>query len=35
MANYYIADLHIGHANVIKFDSRPFADLNEMHTAIA
>lgn len=32
--NYYISDLHIGHANAIKFDKRPFADLNEMHRAI-
>ena len=29
MSIFYIADLHIGHANVIKFDNRPFADLNE------
>ena len=34
MANYYIADLHIGHDNVIKFDQRPFANLAEMHDAI-
>lgn len=27
---YYIADLHFGHANVIKFDNRPFSDVNEM-----
>lgn len=32
--NYYISDLHIGHANIIKFDNRPFVDLNEMHEAI-
>ena len=32
--NYYISDLHIGHANVIRFDKRPFADLNEMHRTI-
>lgn len=31
---FYISDLHIGHANIIKFDERPFADLNEMHRAI-
>ena len=34
MANYYIADLHIAHVNIIQFDNRPFADLNEMHKAI-
>ena len=34
MAYYYIADLHIGHANILDFDSRPFANLNEMHQAI-
>lgn len=34
MANYYIADLHIAHANIIQFDNRPFADLNEMHKTI-
>ena len=34
MANFYIADLHIGHENVIKFDRRPFTDLTEMHNAI-
>lgn len=27
---YYISDLHFGHANVIKFDERPFADVDEM-----
>ena len=32
--NYYIADLHIGHANAIKFDGRPFADVNEMNNTI-
>ena len=34
MSIFYIADLHIGHANVIKFDNRPFANLNEMHNTI-
>ena len=27
---FYIADLHFGHANVIKFDNRPFTDADEM-----
>lgn len=26
----YIADLHFGHQSVINFDSRPFANVNEM-----
>lgn len=28
--NYYVSDLHFGHANVIRHDNRPFADLEEM-----
>ena len=28
--NYYLSDLHFGHANAIKFDARPFADVDEM-----
>lgn len=31
---YYISDLHLGHANVMEFDKRPFQTLDEMHTAI-
>lgn len=31
MANLYIADLHLGHTNVIKIDNRPFADVEEMN----
>lgn len=34
MANYYIADLHLGHANVIRFDNRPFENIDEMETEI-
>lgn len=32
--NYFISDLHIGHANAIKYDGRPFSDINEMNNAI-
>ena len=28
--NYYISDLHFDHKNVIRFDVRPFADVDEM-----
>ena len=28
--NLYISELHFGHANVIKFDNRPFSDVTEM-----
>lgn len=28
---FFTSDWHIGHANVIKFDNRPFRDLNHMH----
>ena len=28
--NYYIADLHFGHENVIRFDGRPFNSVEEM-----
>lgn len=27
--NYYIADLHFGHENVLAFDNRPFKDIEE------
>ena len=30
--NYYISDLHLSHANVIKFDSRPYDTIGEMET---
>ena len=32
--NRYISDLHLGHANVIKFDNRPFENLEDMHKTI-
>ncbi len=28
--NYYIADTHLGHENVLKFDNRPFSSVDEM-----
>ena len=27
---YYIADMHFGHKNVLRFDNRPFADTELM-----
>ena len=32
--NRYISDLHLGHANVIRFDNRPFENLEDMHKKI-
>ncbi len=31
---YYTADLHLGHANVIRHCGRPFADTDEMDAAL-
>lgn len=31
---YYIADTHFGHANIIKFDGRPFLNTQEMEQTI-
>lgn len=31
---YATSDWHIGHENVIKFDERPFRDLNHMHEVL-
>ena len=30
----YISDLHLGHANAIGFDNRPFADVTEMNETL-
>ena len=27
---YYIADMHFGHTNVLRFDNRPFPDTAQM-----
>lgn len=32
--NYYISDLHFGHANVLMYDNRPFSNCEEMETAL-
>lgn len=31
---YFIADLHIGHQNVLRLNNRPFRNLDEMHECI-
>lgn len=31
---FFTSDWHIGHANVLKFDERPFATIDEMHNAL-
>ena len=32
--DYYISDLHLGHANVIRWDKRPFDSIGEMHREV-
>lgn len=32
--NYYIADTHFGHTNILKFDNRPFESVKEMNEAL-
>ena len=32
--NYYIADTHFGHRNIINLDGRPFHDITEMKLAL-
>lgn len=32
--NYYISDLHLFHENAIKYDNRPFENLEQMHETI-
>ena len=31
---FFTSDWHMGHANSIKFDNRPFKDLDDMHKSI-
>lgn len=32
--NYYIADTHFGHSAILRFDHRPFADVQQMEEVI-
>lgn len=32
--NFYIADMHIDHKNILSYDNRPFFDMNDMLKAM-
>ena len=34
MRNYFTADCHFGHANIVKYCKRPFKDLDDMNETI-
>lgn len=34
MSVFFTSDLHIGHENVLRFDSRPFQSVEEMDSEI-
>lgn len=31
---FFMSDAHVGHKNIIRFDGRPFEDVNEMHNTL-
>jgi calcineurin-like phosphoesterase family protein len=34
MTTWFTSDLHLGHANIIRYSGRPFVDVDEMHKAL-